>query len=220
MGSSAVTVAILAGGRAERLGGRDKGLEPLLGRPLIAHVVAAIAAMDVAAAFAGFAADASFEAEAADAAIAAPLLIVANRHHDAYARHAPVIGDTVAGFRGPLAGVAAALAACVTPWLLTVPVDCPDPPRALAHRLAAATRVSSAPVFVADDGEHCEPLFALYRCAAAVSAAAATEAGQGVRQWQTTLGAQAVDFADVRQQFLNLNTPEEFAAYAAGHRQT
>lgn len=213
MASSAVTVAILAGGRAERLGGRDKGLEVLLGRPLIVHVVEAIAAMDVAAAFAGFAAD------AADAAIAAPLLIVANRHHDVYARHAPVIADAVPDFRGPLAGVAAALAACATPWLLTVPVDCPDPPRVLASRFAAAARTSPAPAFVADDGAHCEPLFALYRCAAAVSAAAAAEAGQGVRQWQTTLGAQAVDFADVRQQFLNLNTPEEFAAYAAG-RQT
>lgn len=211
MAASAVTVAILAGGRAERLGGRDKGLEPLLGRPLIAHVVEAIAAMRAAAAFAGF------EADAADAAIAAPLLIVANRHHDAYAQHAPVIGDSVPGFRGPLAGVAAALDACATPWLLTVPVDCPDPPRPLAQRLAAAARESSAPAFVADDGAHREPLFALYRCAAATSAAAAAEAGQGVHQWQTTLGAQTVDFADVRLQFRNLNTPEEFAAYAVGH---
>jgi molybdopterin-guanine dinucleotide biosynthesis protein A len=43
--------------------------------------------------------------------------------------------------------------------------------------------------------------------------------GQGVREWQDGIGAAEVDFADRRQQFHNLNTPEEFAAYADAVRQ-
>ena len=37
-----ITGVILAGGRAERMGGRDKGLVPLAGRPMAAHVLAAL----------------------------------------------------------------------------------------------------------------------------------------------------------------------------------
>ena len=208
MASPALTVAILAGGRAERLGGRDKGLEPLGGRALVEHVVDAVAAMDAGAAFAPDEAS----------SLPAPLLIVANRHPVIYARLAPTIGDALAGFRGPLAGVAAALAACRTPWLLTVPVDCPDPPRDLARRLAGAACRTAAPAVVADDGERAQPLFALYRRTLAASAAAAAEAGRGVRHWQAALGARTVDFADRRRQFRNLNTPDEFAAHAAARR--
>jgi len=51
------------------------------------------------------------------------------------------------------------------------------------------------------------------------SALAAAARGQGVREWQDTIGAVEVDFADRRQQFHNLNTPEEFAAYADAVRQ-
>ena len=36
-----VTAAILAGGEGRRVDGQDKGLLPLAGKPLIAHVAAA-----------------------------------------------------------------------------------------------------------------------------------------------------------------------------------
>ncbi|HEY0180368.1 MAG TPA: molybdenum cofactor guanylyltransferase MobA [Dokdonella sp.] len=189
-----LTAAILAGGAATRLGGRDKGLEPLDGRPLVAWVLDAVAAQ-------------------ADAVI-----VVANRHAETYARYARTVGDLVAGFRGPLAGVAAALAACATPWLLTVPVDCPDPPRDLAARLRAHADALGAHAVVAHDGERRQPLFALYRRGLAASAAAAVEAELGVRHWQDALGAVELDFSDRRRQFENLNTAEEFAAHVERRR--
>ena len=188
MSTPSITVAILAGGASTRLGGRDKGLEPLLDRPLVAWAADAWKAQDIA------------------------LVVVANRNIDDYARHASVICDVAQGFRGPLAGIAAALAACTTPLLLTVPVDCPDPPPDLRERLAASVHDSIAAV--AYDGERRQPLFALYRRDAADSAANAVLTGQGVWQWQDAIGAREVDFSDQRRKFHNLNTPEDFAEYA------
>ena len=187
MSASPLTVAILAGGAATRLGGRDKGLETLLDAPLIARVARVWASYD--------------------------LLIVANRNLDEYARYARTISDAVAGFAGPLAGVAAALAACATERLVTVPVDCPDPPRDLIARLAVAIETGAA-ACVAHDGERRQPLFALYRRELAERANAAAKAGQGVWQWQDTIPAREVDFSDRRHEFHNLNTPDDFAAYA------
>ena len=83
-----LTVAILAGGAASRLGGRDKGLELVDGIPLIARARAYCERRIVC----------DFE-----------FLIIANRHLDEYARHGRVRSDAVAGFAGPLAGVASAL---------------------------------------------------------------------------------------------------------------
>jgi len=197
MPGRAVTAAILAGGAGARLGGRDKGLEPLGGRALVDWVLDALEGVDA-------------------------VLVVANRNLDAYAQRAPTIGDepavAVGAFatrRGPLAGIAAALDACATPWLVTVPVDCPDPPRDLAARLLDAALAAAAPAVVAHDGERRQPLFALYGRALHASARAAAAAEQGVQSWQDAIGVLELDFADRRQQFANLNTPEDFAAHGA-----
>jgi len=190
--AAAMTTAILAGGAGTRLDGRDKGLELLAGRPLVDRVMAAARAMDP----------------------AAPVLICANRHREAYALRGPVIADTLAGFRGPLAGVMAALAACTTPWLLTLPADCPCPPADLAARCSAALRTDGTlAAAVAHDGARRQPLFALYRVALARGAAEAVAAGQGVAQWQDSLRLREIDFSAERRQFRNLNTPADFARY-------
>lgn len=197
-----LTIAILAGGAGTRLGGRDKGLEILAGRPLIEWVVEAVARM-------------TQVLPEANAAIAtAHVLIVANRHLKDYARHGHTVVDDASGFRGPLAGIAAALRQCDTPWLLTVPVDCPEPPRDLAARLLGSALGSSASCVAAHDGERRQPLFALYGCDLAPSATAAINAGWGVWHWQASLGANELDFAGQRRQFQNLNTVDDFARYA------
>ena len=180
---------------------------------MIEWVVDAIAGME-AFELAVCAAVAPVAADAAPAVGNAEVLIVANRHVDEYALHAPTTSDEVAGFRGPLAGVAAALRVCTTPWLLTLPVDCPEPPVDLARRLVDCALQSGASCVVVHDGERRQPLFAVYRRELASSAAAAIAAGQGVWQWQESIGARELDFAGQRRQFQNLNTPEDFAAYA------
>jgi molybdenum cofactor guanylyltransferase len=184
-----ITAAILAGGEGTRIGGRDKGLELLAGEPLIAHVVAALAGQ------------------------AGASLICANRNPERYSEFARVCADATAGFRGPLAGIAAALAACDTEWLLTLPVDCPRPPTDLARRLYAA--VGSARAAVAQDGEQRQPLFALYRRELAGDAREALALDMPVWRWHDRLGAVEVDFSDARDGFVNLNTDDEFRRWEA-----
>ena len=87
-----VTGVILAGGRATRMGGVDKGLVPIHGRPMIAWVIDAL------------------RPQVSD------VLINANRNHDRYGEFAcPVIDDGDSGFRGPLAGMVSAMQAARTP---------------------------------------------------------------------------------------------------------
>src|SRR4051812_13711902 len=100
MATPFLTVAILAGGAASRLGGRDKGLEPIDGIPLVARARAY-----------------------GEHAIVGDIdfVIIANRHLDEYARYGRVCSDAIEGFRGPLAGVAAALEAAAAERVLTLP---------------------------------------------------------------------------------------------------
>ncbi len=177
-----VTAAILSGGAGRRLGGRDKGLELLAGRPMISHVIQAIRPQ------------------------ASNLLICTSRNISLYAQFAVTCSDQVGGFAGPMAAIVSALKACSTPWLLTTPVDCPRPASRLAIRLHAA----NARVAVAHDGSRRQPLFALYRREVAATAESALAADMGVWQWQDALGAVAVDFSAVANSFVNLNTREDF----------
>ena len=188
-----VTAAILAGGEGARVGGQDKGLLLLAGEPLIARVSGALRAQ------------------------AGAVLICANRHHESYAAFGSVVADAIEGYAGPLAGIAAALAVCTTPWLLTVPVDCPDPPAELASRLLAEVIAAGTSLAVAHDGDRAQPLFAIYRPAMAESCSDALVRNMPVWRWQRDCGATVVDFSDRAARFVNLNTPEEFRAWE--HRQ-
>lgn len=102
MQSEAITGVVLAGGRATRMGGVDKGLQLLNGRPLWRHV-----------------AD-SLEPQVGR------LVISANRnleywHTSGYA----VYRDTQADFPGPLAGMLAVMQQVDSPWFVFCPCDTP-----------------------------------------------------------------------------------------------
>jgi molybdenum cofactor guanylyltransferase len=178
-----ITAAILSGGAGTRLDGRDKGLEMLGGKPLVAHVLAALRGQ------------------------AGHVLICANRNCERYAQFAPAYEDAAADFAGPLAGICMAFAHCRTSWLLTLPVDCPDPPSDLARRLRSSAGDAPAAVVCA---QRREPLFALYRSDLAASATAALARNEPVWRWQEQIGATGVDFTDAREAFANLNTPADF----------
>lgn len=188
-----IAAAILAGGEGRRVGGSDKGWLLVRGRPLIEHVAAALRPQVRA------------------------ILVCANRHRDDYARFGDVIADTAPGFRGPLAGIASALARSPAPWLLTVPVDAPAPPHDLARRLHEAAVAAAADAAVAHDGAYRQPLFALYRRRLAERAAAALAQDLPVHRWQDTMGAVEVDFSAQAPAFANLNTLEEIREWEKNH---
>lgn len=191
--NASVTAAILAGGQGRRLGGLDKGLQPLFGRPVVSYVADALRPH------------------------CETIVICANRHRDEYGGFATVLPDDLQGFHGPLAGISTALAHCETRWLLTVPVDTPKPPSDLVTRLLAG--IKDARAAVADDGTRRQPLFALYESALAASARNALEHDLAVWRWQEEMGAAVVDFSNRLEGFNNLNTLDDFRRWENDHRE-
>lgn len=194
--SASISIAILAGGQGRRLGGIDKGLHALHGSPLIAHVVAAVGAM----------------AAPDNVPGGRDVLILANRNIDTYSSYARTLPDAVDSGEGPMAGIVTTFLETTTPWILTLPVDCPCPPADLWRRLHAA--IGDADCAVAHDGSQRQPLFALYRHGLARSALKAAQAGLGPHAWQDQIHTIQVDFEDKREKFANLNSEVAFSAYA------
>ena len=185
-----VTGVILAGGRATRMGGVDKGLVPINGRPMIAWVIDALRPQ------------------------VATVMINANRNHDRYgAFGCPVIDDGDSEFRGPLAGMASAMRVAETPWVAVVPCDSPLITGELVERLYAAVASSGSPVAVAHDGERLQPVFALLACTLLADLAGYLDDGQRkIDRWYARHGYESVDFSDVAESFANINAPEDRSA--------
>ena len=194
-----ITAVILAGGAGTRVGGRDKGLIEHEGLPLVEHVRRRLAPQ------------------------VTSVWISANRNLERYSqygervlpderevhagpRQGELLGRVERGLHaGPLAGIATALAACESEFLLTVPVDSLEFPDDLARRLLEAMDSAEVSIAVANDGAQRQPLFALYRRELAPAArGAARSEDNGVWRFQDRHGAREVAFEGAR--FENLNT--------------
>ncbi len=186
------TGLILAGGRARRMGGEDKGLLKLAGRPMVAHVIERLRPQ-------------------VDA-----LLINANRNLEAYeALGAPVVPDRLPDFGGPLAGMDAGLAAARTGYLVVVPCDSPYLPADLVARLREALESAGAELAVAHDGERAHPVFCLLRTMLGASLERALAEGERkIDRWYARHRVVEADFSDQPQAFANVNTPEDRARLA------
>jgi molybdopterin-guanine dinucleotide biosynthesis protein A len=182
-----ITGVILAGGMGRRMGGQDKGLLPIDGRPLIAHVIDVLRPQ------------------------VGPLLINANRNEDSYRELGyPVIKDRVGEFFGPLAGMASALQAANTPFLLTVPCDSPLVPVDLGARLYRRLTAADAQISVAHDGTRMQQVFTLLRRDLLPDLLDYLEnGGRKVEAWYGKHRLAFTDFSDRPEAFLNINTPEE-----------
>ena len=185
-----VTGIVLAGGQGRRMGGVDKGLVVLEGRPLVAHVLARLAPQ------------------------VAEVLINANQNLERYAAFgAPVVPDSVGGFAGPLAGLHAGLTRAARDYVITVPCDSPFLPEDLVARLVAARAERDADLAVAKTFDQPHPVFALVRRAVLPHLAAFLAAGgRKIDAWYATLRVTEVPFDDEADAFRNINTAAELAA--------
>ena len=187
--SAQITLGILAGGRATRLGGVDKAWIERGGVPQVLRW------------------QRRFASETAT------LLVSANRDLSRYAEAGlQVVTDRFTDGLGPIAGLDALLHNCRTPWLMTLPVDLVGVNECLVPSLCASRSDNGA---FAIDTDGPQPLVALWRVEAA-SPAVATAIGQGngaIHAVQTALGMAPVRFEGVR--FGNLNTPEDLLAAGA-----
>ncbi|WP_417780363.1 molybdenum cofactor guanylyltransferase MobA [Stutzerimonas xanthomarina] len=180
------SILLLAGGRGQRMGGRDKGLVEWHGRPLVAwpHRIARPLTDD--------------------------LLISCNRNQPRYAAFADrLVGDDARDFQGPLAGIRAGLAAAYHPWLMVLPCDAPLVDEALLTQLYATAQQEPDTPLMVRRGAQWEPLF----CVIPVSLAPAIESAwqKGERsnlKILLTLRARALDLHIDDSRLANLNSPE------------
>ena len=180
-----ITLGLLAGGKASRLGGIDKAWLERDGMPQVLRW------------------QRRFSGEVA------AMLVSANRNPDRYASHSLIVVSDRISDAGPLGGLDALAGACETPWLFTLPVDLVGTNDCLLRTLASM-RGDDGAYAVDDDGA--QPLVALWhRDALRTACAAAFAAGAGaVHALQATLKMSPVVFTGFR--FGNLNTPADLDA--------
>ncbi|KAF0119001.1 MAG: molybdopterin-guanine dinucleotide biosynthesis protein A [Rhodospirillaceae bacterium] len=189
------TVAVIvAGGRARRMGGGDKTLRLLAGRPMLAYVWAAIAPQVAHIALSGNGPPERFTG------VLPGVPVLADAHPD----------------QGPLAGVLAGLrwaAQNGASRLLTVPGDTPFLPDTLAAHLSRAAQAAGAPGAGARSAERRHPLVGLWDVALAAPLSAFLAAGERtVERFLCTHAFAVADFPTTpRDPFMNVNTPEDLA---------
>lgn len=189
----AVSGIILAGGRATRMGGIDKGLVEVAGRPMIEHIIERLRPQTQA------------------------LIVNANRSHERYAAYGlPVVADDFGDYAGPLAGMAAGLAKAATAYAVTVPCDSPLLPPDLVARLWSALQREDAELAVAWAEERMQPVFALLPRDLLPSLREFLASGdRKIDRWYGRHRVALADFSDSPDTFLNINTPDEQAALEA-----
>jgi len=181
----AVSGIILAGGQGRRMGGVDKGLQPLRGRPMVEWVLERLAPQ------------------------VDEIVINANQNVARYEQLGRrVVRDDIGGFAGPLAGLHAGMKAAQHPLVVTVPCDSPFLPADLVSRLMKG--LNGKHLAVAKTGEQAHPVFALVRRDVLKHLEAfLAGGGRKIDAWYASLEHVEVPFDDEADAFRNINTLEE-----------
>ena len=197
---SEVCALLLAGGQSRRMGGGDKCLLPLAGKPILARIVEIMRPQ------------------------AGPMVLNANGDPARFAAYRlPVAPDVVEGYAGPLAGVLTGLewARANAPdcsFVASAPCDAPFLPADLVARLRAAVADAGADMACAVSGGRDHPVVGLWPTALAADLRkAVTE--EGVRKvdvWTARYRLARAEFqAEPVDPFFNVNTPGDLEAAEA-----
>ena len=183
--SGAVSGVVLAGGQGRRMGGVDKGLQVLRGKPMAQWALERLAPQ------------------------VDEILINCNQNLDAYARFGyRLVPDEIGGFAGPLAGLHASLKAAAHPLVVTVPCDSPFLPSDLVSRLQQ--HLNKNDLAVAKTGDQPHPVFSLVRKDVLDNLEAFLRSGgRKIDAWYASLATVEVSFDDEADAFRNINTREE-----------
>jgi molybdopterin-guanine dinucleotide biosynthesis protein A len=183
---------LLAGGNARRMGGGDKSLNLLAGRPILAHVIDRIRPQ------------------------VAALALNVNGDPARFAEWGlPIVADLIPDKPGPLAGVHAGMV-WARAWfpdnrhILSVPTDLPFLPSNLVERLQAA--LGDADIAVARSEGHGHPVVALWPVELADNLQRAIT-DEGMRKVTAFAGRYHVAYADFPvagiDPFFNINSPDD-----------
>lgn len=182
-----VPCAILAGGQSSRMGGGDKCLLPLNGKPMLAHVLERVSPQ------------------------ASAILINSNSPQELFAGFGwPVLPDLVAGFQGPLAGLLTGMswaARTGATHMLSVACDTPFLPLDLVQRLGAG--IADGDIAIARDEARSHPVIGLWPTALASRLARDMDQNgiRGVHQWLRGLPVREITFEAAH--FRNINTRDD-----------
>ena len=181
----AITGVVLAGGKASRMGGQDKGLQKLNGIPLWEHVARTL----------------RLQTER--------LVISANRSLDVYrASGYTVIPDQLPDYPGPLAGMLSIMQQSTDEWFLFCPCDTPFIPACLTERFLQDK--ANASVVWVYDGERDHPAISLINRSVIPALEDYLAAGERrVMVFLRQCGGHCVDFSDMKTAFINVNTLED-----------
>jgi len=190
MATGNITGIILAGGRARRMGGQDKGLIHLARKPMIEYVLNAIEPQ-------------------VDA-----IIINANRNQKVYGKYGyPVVADQIGGYCGPLAGMASGLQAAKTPFIVTAPCDTPLIPDDLVHKLYSILQDEDAEICTAHANGRLQPVFTLMKSELLSSMLDFLNSGERkIDKWFEKHRLAIADFSEQAETFININSAAELAA--------
>jgi molybdenum cofactor guanylyltransferase len=185
-----ITAVILAGGQGRRMGGQDKGLIELDGKPLAGILIDQLERQGV------------------------NIVINANRNHEHYRKFGyPVISDQLADYQGPLAGFASAMAAVDSLYILTLPCDGPLLADDYVTRFIDAQTAAATRLVVAFDGERLQPVHALLAKSLLPDLIEFLDGGdRKIDRWYAQYDYARVDFSDCIDMFRNINTPSDKAS--------
>jgi len=187
---TSVTGVVLAGGPGTRFAGADKGLIQVGGRTLVKRVLEQLLLQ------------------------VSQIIIVANRNQPLYASYGyRVIPDALPGHEGPLAGVAAGLAAIETSHALFVPVDAARLPTHLAaNLLKAQTQRGGAPTLVRSANRTIATCCLLAASERQSVESALASGKRSLDEWLQARNAMQVDFSDWPKEFWGLDAPAAMPA--------
>ncbi len=190
--SPTITGVILAGGRATRMGGHDKGLIDYNGKPLIETVISSLYSQ------------------------VDQLVINANRNIEAYKKYNYlVINDILDDFCGPLSGMLSAMKAVDSDYILTVPCDAPSITPLLRQRMMETLLFEQSDIAVAYDGERLQPVFCLIPIRLADSMAKFLDQGdRKIDLWLAQHKLSRVNFSDQPNTFVNFNRQRDIDDYS------
>ncbi len=186
---------VLAGGLARRMGGGDKPLRVLAGRPLLGHLLERLSPQVTA------------------------VILNANGDPSRFAGYGlPVVADTLPDHPGPLAGILAALDWAAEhrpelPWVTSAPGDSPFLPRDLVDRLHEVRQEAGVPLACARSGGQAHPPIGLWPVTLRHDLRAALTAGERkIDRWTARHGCAHADWpTEPIDPFFNANAPEDLA---------
>lgn len=195
--TSPIVAVLLAGGLARRMGGGDKCLREVAGRPLLSHVIERILPQ------------------------VDHVVLNANGDPERFSEFGlPVIADVVEGNAGPLAGILTGLdwaAQHVTKceWVVSVPTDAPFLPMDYVARMMAAIEDEDAELACASTNGRTHPVAGLWalRLMLELRSALIDEDIRKIDQWTVRYRLADVEFSsEPIDPFFNANRPEDLKA--------